>query len=88
MACGLPAVVSDVPAVSPVYGAIHPLAAELVVGVGDAAATARAIRRTLELSEGERAELTGRLRAFVVETADYDAHMRRMESLYRSLAGR
>ncbi|MGZ8475281.1 MAG: glycosyltransferase family 4 protein [Candidatus Limnocylindria bacterium] len=88
MACGLPAVVSDLPAVSPVYRAIHPLAAELVVEVGDAAATSRAIRRALELGEGERADLAARLRAFVVETADYDTHMRRMETFYRSLAGR
>lgn len=86
MACGLPAVVSDVPAVAPVYGPIDPIARELVVPVADADATARAIRRALELSDEERARLGERLRAFVVETADYDAHMRRMEGLYRGLA--
>ena len=88
MACGLPAVVSDLPAVTPVYGPIDPVARELVVPVGDPDATARALRRALELDRDERARLGERLRAFVVETADYDAHMRRMEALYRSLAAR
>jgi len=87
MACGLPAVVSDLPAVTPVYGAIDPLAAELIVPVADVDATARAIRRALELTDAERTRLAGRLRGFVVETADYDTHMGRMEGLYRRLAG-
>jgi glycosyltransferase involved in cell wall biosynthesis len=88
MACGVPAVVTDVPAVAPVYGAIDPLASELVVPVGDADATARALGRVLELPVGERATLGDRLRAFVVATADYDTHMERMEELYRGLVGR
>jgi glycosyltransferase involved in cell wall biosynthesis len=88
MACGLPAVVSDLPAVTPVYGAIDPLAAELVVPGGDAVATAAAVRRVLGLDDAARARLGGRLRAFVVETADYDTHMARMADLYRGLVRR
>lgn len=85
MACGLPAVVSDLPAVTPVYGPIDPIAAELIVPVGDVHATARAVRRALELSAAERTRLAARLRSFVVETADYDTHMERMEGLYLGL---
>ena len=88
MACGLPAVVSDLPAVTPVYGQIDPIAAELIVPVGDASATAIALRRALRLEDDERARLGARLRDFVVATADYDAHMARMEGLYQGLAGR
>lgn len=88
MACGLPAVVSDLPAVAPVYGPIDPLARALIVPVADADATAGAIRRALEMPDAERARLADRLRAFVVETADYDTHMQRMEGLYRRLATR
>jgi glycosyltransferase involved in cell wall biosynthesis len=88
MACGLPAVVSDLPAVTPVYAPIDPLAAELVVPVGDAEATATALRRALSLKDDERARLGRRLREFVVATADYDTHMARMEGLYRSLVER
>ena len=88
MACGLPAVVSDLPAVTPVYGALDSIARELIVPVADVEATARAIRRVLELPDAERTRLADRLRAFVVETADYDTHMRRMEGLYRRLAVR
>lgn len=87
MACGLPAVVSDVPAVGPVYGTLDPLARELVVPVGDAAATARALRRAMELEPDERARLAERSRAHVLRTADYDTNMRRMEAHYRRLAG-
>jgi glycosyltransferase involved in cell wall biosynthesis len=88
MACGLPAVVSDLPAVTPVYAPIDPVAAELVVPVGDAEATATALRRALGLEDDERARLGRRLREFVVATADYDTHMARMEGLYRSLVER
>lgn len=87
MACGLPAVVSDLPAVTPVYGVLDPIARELIVPIADVEATAGAIRRALDLSGAERTRLADRLRAFVVETADYDTHMRRMEGLYRGLAG-
>jgi len=85
MACGVPAVVSDLPAVTPVYGPLDPVAEALVVPIGDAEATARALRQALELDAAERARLGALLREFVVATADYDAHMTRMEGLYRSL---
>jgi len=85
MACGVPAVVSDIPAVAPVYGPIDPVTAELIAPVGDASATARALARALQLDPGERARLGARLRDIVIETADYDRHMARMEGLYRRL---
>jgi glycosyltransferase involved in cell wall biosynthesis len=88
MACGLPAVVSDVPAVEPVYGAIAPAARELIVPVGDAVATAAALRKAIGLSADDRARLGARLRDFVIATADYDTHMARMERLYRGLVER
>ena len=86
MACGVPVVVSDLPAVTPVIGPLDPLAAELVVGVGDVGATAVALDRALRLTDAERARLGQALRAFVVRTADYDTNMTRMEALYRRLA--
>ena len=86
MATEVPTVVSDVPAVTPVYGPLDPVARELVVPIGDADATAMAIRRALDLGPDERARLGSRLRDFVIASADYDTHMRRMEGLYRRLA--
>ena len=86
MATEVPTVVSDVPAVTPVYGPLDPVARELVVPIGDADATAMAIRRALDLGLDERARLGRLLRDFVIATADYDTHMRRMEGLYRRLA--
>ena len=71
---------------APVYGPLDPVARELVVPIGDADATAMAIRRALDLGPDERARLGSRLRDFVIATADYDTHMRRMEGLYRRLA--
>ena len=88
MACGRPIVASDLPAVTPVLATIDPMAAELVAPVGDAAATARAIERALGLSDDERHRLGDRLRAHVVQTADYDTNMRAMERHYRRLAAR
>lgn len=86
MASELPTVVSDVPAVTPVYGRLDPVVRELIVPVGDANATAIAIRRATHLTGDERSRLGKRLRDFVIATADYDNHMRRMEGLYRRLA--
>lgn len=88
MACGIPAVVSDIPAVTPVYREIDPVAPDLIVPVGDARATAAALRRAIDLPAADRARLGERLRAFVVATADYDTHMARMEALYRALVRR
>ena len=88
MACGRPIVASDLPAVTPVLRAVDPMAAELVATVGDAAATARAIERALALDDDEKDRLADRLRAHVVQTADYDTNMRAMERHYRRLASR
>ena len=87
MACGRPIVASDLPAVTPVLATIDPTAAELVAPVGDAAATARAIERALAIGDDDRHRLGDRLRAHVVQTADYDTNMRAMERHYRRLAG-
>ena len=86
MACERPIVASDVPAVGPVLGALHPTAGELVVPIGDADRTASAIERALALRPEERAALGAALRHHVVETADYDASMATMEAIYRDLA--
>jgi glycosyltransferase involved in cell wall biosynthesis len=88
MACGRPIVASDLPAVTPVLGGLDPLARELIVPVGNAAATATALQRALALAPDERERLAGILRQHVVDTADYDTHMANMERLYRSLAAR
>ena len=88
MACGLPAVVSDLPAVAPVYGSIDPLAAELTVPVGDAEATTAALRRVLRLDDEVRSRFGAQLRAYVVSTADYETHMARMADMYRALVTR
>lgn len=85
MACGAPVVASDLPAVTPVYGPLDPVAPQLVVPVGDVAATAAALERALRLTDDERARLAGALRDFVTRTADYDGNMARMERLYRRL---
>lgn len=86
MACGVPVVVSDLPAVTPVIGPLDPLAAELVVPVGDVEATAAALNRALRLTDAERGRLGRALRSFVERTADHETNMARMESVYRRLA--
>lgn len=86
MACERPIVASDVPAVGPVLGRMHPTAGELVVPIGDADRTASAIQRALTLRPEERAAMGAALRRHVVETADYDASMAAMEAIYRELA--
>ncbi|MEO8247424.1 MAG: glycosyltransferase, partial [Chloroflexota bacterium] len=86
MACERTIVVSDLPAVTPVLRQLDATAASLVVPVGDVRATAAAIGRALELDPDARREMTGRLRAHVVQTADYQTNMARMERLYRQLA--
>lgn len=85
MACGVVTVVSDVPAVTPVYGPLDPATESLIVPVGDSSATATAIRRVLAMPVAERVRIGNRLRDFVVETADYDTHMARMEATYQRL---
>ncbi len=88
MACERPIVTSDLPAVTPVLGALDPVARELLVPVGDVGATARAIRRALALPADDRRRLGWALRHHVVETAEYDTNMAAMERLYRELADR
>lgn len=88
MACGRPVVASDLPAVTPVLGGLDPLARELIVPVGDAAATATALQRALTLAPDERERLARVLRRHVIDTADYDTNMTTMERLYRSLTAR
>lgn len=86
MACGRPIVASDLPAVGPVLRSIDPEMDRFLVPVGDATATAAAIERALVMERSEAARLGARLRAHVVDQADYDTSMARMEGLYRQLA--
>lgn len=86
MACGRPIVASDLPAVTPVLLDIDPATEALLAPVGDVAATAKAIERALAMDPDARREMGDRLRAHVVQTADYEANMARMEHLYRRLA--
>jgi glycosyltransferase involved in cell wall biosynthesis len=86
MACERPIVASDLPAVTPVLGQLDPTAASLVVPVGDAGATAAAIARAVDLDPDLRREMGATLRAHVVQTADYETNMARMERLYQKLA--
>jgi glycosyltransferase involved in cell wall biosynthesis len=86
MACEVPIVASDVPAVGPILGPIDPVAHQLIVPVGDAAATAAAIERALRLDGEARRRLGSRLREFVLRHADYDTNMAMMEAMYRRLA--
>lgn len=83
MASGTPAVVSDLP------DARHwlaDLAPQLIVPVGDAAATATALRAALALEPDAREALAANLRQRVVERADARRSMDRVEAWYRELA--
>jgi glycosyltransferase involved in cell wall biosynthesis len=86
MACERTIVASDLPAVTPVLRQLDATAASLVVPVGDVDATAAAIKHALELDPSRRREMGSRLRAHVVQTADYETNMARMERLYQQLA--
>jgi len=86
MACGRPVVASDLPAVAPVLAGLDPVARDFIVPVGDATATAAAIRRALDLGVDERIRLGEAFRAFVIRTADYEVSMAHMERLYRQLS--
>jgi glycosyltransferase involved in cell wall biosynthesis len=86
MACGRPIVASDLPAVGPVLRSVDPEMDRFLVPVGDATATASAIERALAMDRTDAARLGARLRAHVMEHADYDTSMARMEALYRQLA--
>ena len=88
MACGRPIIASDLAAVTPVLRRIDPVAASLVAPVGDVGATAAALERALDLEPDAKREMGRHLRAHVVQNADYETNMARMERLYRQLAGR
>jgi glycosyltransferase involved in cell wall biosynthesis len=88
MATGRPVVATDLPAVTPLLGSLDPIARELIVPVGDVAATASAIETALALTEELRRRLATELRRYVVENAEYDTNMASMESIYRQLAQR
>jgi glycosyltransferase involved in cell wall biosynthesis len=83
MASGTPSVVSDLPDPRAWLGDLTP---ELVVPVGDAAATAAALQRALALPDGERRALGERLRERVVERADAKRSMDEVEAWYHELA--
>ena len=85
MSCARPVVATDLPGPRELLGPYSP---ELLVPVGDVAATTSAIRRALEMSPGARASLGGALRADVVATADRRRNMERMEELYERLRER
>lgn len=85
MACGTPIVAGDLP---PIRAVLEPLAPETLVPIGDPAALAAAITRTLDLNPPARDALASVLREHVVRTADYEANMSRMEELYRRLVDR
>jgi glycosyltransferase involved in cell wall biosynthesis len=83
MACGVPVVAGDLPAVRELLGEISP---ELLIAGDDAAQLADAMRRALELDEATRQRLGAALREHVVRTSDWRMNMGRMEELYRELA--
>ncbi len=85
MACGTPVVAGDLPPVRAVLELIAPAA---IVPTGDPTAMARVLRETLAMDPAARADLGRELRRLVVETADYETNMLRMEDLYRGLAAR
>jgi glycosyltransferase involved in cell wall biosynthesis len=85
MACAVPVIASDLP---PARAVLEPLAPGSVVPVGDAASLADALRRVLAMSADDRRRPGEALRRHVVQVADYEANMARMESLYRRLARR
>jgi glycosyltransferase involved in cell wall biosynthesis len=85
MACATPVVASDLP---PARAVLEPIARGSVVPVGDAPSLAAVLRRVMAMSAGDRRRLGDALRGHVVQVADYEANMARMEGLYRRLAGR
>ena len=84
MACGVPIVMSDLPSAREGLADLDPGA---IVPVGDASATAAAIRAHLELAPDARASLASRLRAAAIERGDTQTNLVRMESEYRRLVG-
>lgn len=85
LACERPIVAADLPSVREWLYELDPAA---LVPVDDPGATAAALLRALDQSPKERAETGRRARQIVVERADQDRSMARVESLYRELARR
>jgi glycosyltransferase involved in cell wall biosynthesis len=83
MAAGVPMVASDIPSLREWLGGLTP---ELLVPVGNVAATAMALRTALEMPSARRAELAERLQAHAAERGDHDRNMEAVEALYRSAA--
>jgi glycosyltransferase involved in cell wall biosynthesis len=83
MATGTPAVVSDLPDVRDWLWDLTP---ELFVPIGDATATAAALRMALGLPIERRMALAARLRARIVERADAQRNMDLVEGWYWELA--
>lgn len=82
MACGRPVIASDLPGPRELLALADP---GLLVPVGDVAATADALERLLNRSVAERAALGASLRSRVVNEADRQTNMERMENLYQQL---
>jgi glycosyltransferase involved in cell wall biosynthesis len=82
MATGTPGVVSDLP---DARDWLKDLTPELLVPVGDAAATATALRRALDLPAAARQALGKRLRERIVQRADATRSMDQVERWYREL---
>jgi glycosyltransferase involved in cell wall biosynthesis len=81
MSCGLPVVVSDVPALLEwVTDGVN----GLVVPRGDSAALARAMVRLVE-DDAARGRMGRENRAIAVQRADWAANFRRLEEIYRRL---
>lgn len=85
MATGRPAVVSDLPDAREWLADLTP---ELIVPVGDAAATSAALRTALARPEPARLALGDRLRQRVVDRADAGRSLDLVETWYHELAAR
>jgi len=85
LAAGRPVVATDLPSVREWLAEID---VDALVPVDDPAATAAAIERVLERSDTERRAYEERSRTLVLDRADWDTNMQRMESFYRGLAAR
>ncbi len=88
MACGRPLVLSDLPAAREgLAGLADPaFVATMLVPVGDAAATRRAIMTALERPSAVAVELAGRLRTLALERADRTRNLGGMEEAYLEIA--
>jgi len=85
MAVGRPIVASDTPSVRALLATVDPAA---LVPIGDAEATRLAIKARLEWSAQRRQAFGELARIHVLQVADQDENMRRVERLYQDLASR